>query len=97
LTWTGAEFVMLNDNRTSPAAEAYDIHLRRFDADGNTHATSPKGAWTELNLRDSVRGSASVHPDAAIANGKLAVVWVERDEVLGGTGGTLWFAVVSHQ
>jgi hypothetical protein len=97
LTWTGAEFVMLNDNRTSPAAETYNVHLRRFDADGNTHVTSPKGAWTELNLRDFVRGSVSAHPDAAIANGKLGVVWVERDEVLGGTAGTLWFAVVSHQ
>jgi hypothetical protein len=97
LLWSGGEFLMVNDNETNASGDAFDVHFRRFDATGNSHFASPQGAWTELNLREHVRGTASVYPDVVNTGGVLGVVWVERDAVLQGTAGRLWFAVIAHK
>jgi hypothetical protein len=101
--WTGGEFVMANDNQTgggagaTSCANASDVHFRRVDASGNTHLSTVNGPWTELNLRDSVHGSVSAHPDVAIAGEVLGVVWVEGDPALDGRVGKLWFAIIEHK
>jgi hypothetical protein len=97
LAWTGSEFVMMNDNRTSARTDGYDVHFRRLDPSGNTHVTAPVGAWSELHLRDRVRGEKAVHPDLAIGNGVVGGIWVERDPVLRGTAGRLWFSRFAHK
>ena len=97
LMWSGGEFLMVNDNQTNAAGDAFDVHVRRFDAAGNSHVSSPKGSWTEMNLREHVRGTASVHPDVVNVGDVLGAIWVERDAVLRGTAGRLWFAVIAHK
>jgi hypothetical protein len=97
LLWTGGEFVMANDNRTSVSTDNFDVHFRRFDPSANTHLLPVKGAWSEVNLRDSLKGSISVHPDVVSAGDRLGVIWVEADPAMGGLAGEVWFASISHR
>ena len=97
MTWTGGEFVMVNDNRTGGAVPGFDVHLRRFDPSGNTHVDAGWGPWSELNLRSTVRGAVSSHPDVANAGPMLGVLWVEGDPASACAVGRLWFATIVHK
>jgi hypothetical protein len=96
MVWTGAEFVMANDNRTAATVDAFDVHVRRIDPSGNTHLAAGWGPWNELRLRDAVHGWLSTHPDVANSGEVLGVAWVEAEETVPG-GGRLWFAIVTHK
>jgi hypothetical protein len=97
MTWTGGEFVMVNDNRTNAASSAFDVHLRRFDPSANTHFPTGFGPWAEVNLRDNVHGYVSAHPDVANNGAVLGVAWVEADPSTAGYVGRIWFAIVTHK
>jgi len=103
MIWTGGEYVMANDNDTSAGAgatactSAYDVHFRRVDASGNTHLSTDRGPWTELNLRDDVEGSVSVYPDVASAGEVLGIAWIEGDPASNGQVGRLLIAIVAHK
>jgi len=96
ISWTGGEFVMANDNMTGGTSPGFDVHVRRCDPSGNTHPDAVWGPWNELNLRGAVPGSQSVHPDVVNAGPILGVVWVERDEAMGGDAGRIWIAIIVH-
>jgi len=97
MIWTGGEFVMVNDNRTGGAPEAFDVHFRRIDPSANTHFAAGLGPWAELNLRASVPGSVSAHPDVANAGAVFGVAWVEGEAPLPCLVGRLRFAIVTHK
>jgi len=97
MTWTGGEFVMVNDNLIGTTGSKLDVHFRRVDPSANTHFAAGLGPWTELNLRDSVRGTVSVHPDVANTGEVFGVSWVEGDPAAAGQVGRLWFAIVAHK
>jgi len=96
MVWTGGDFVMANDNRNISAPDAFDVHVRRVDASGNTHLAAGWGPWGELRLRDTVPGWQSTHPDVANGGDALGVMWVEGDNTVAGVG-RLWFAIVTHR
>jgi len=97
ISWTGGEFVMANDNMTSGANPGFDVHFRRCDPSGNTHADAGWGAWNELNLRAEVPGLQSVHPDVVNTGARIGVLWVEGDNRLSGDAGRIWIAIVGHK
>jgi hypothetical protein len=97
VAWTGGEFVLANDNGTSGADLGFDVHVRRCDPSANSHVDAVGGPWNELNLRGTVPGSVSVHPDVVSAGPLLGVLWVEGDQKLGGQAGRIWIALVGHK
>jgi hypothetical protein len=97
MTWTGGEFVMVNDNLIGATGSQLDVHFRRVDASANTHFAAGLGPWTELNLRDRVHGTVSAHPDVANTGVVLGVAWVEGEPAAAGQVGRLWFAIVEHK
>lgn len=96
MVWTGAEFVMANDNICGFDPPRYDVHVRRIDASGNTHLASGWGPHAELNLGSADPGIVSVHPDIAV-NGRVAgVIWIMESASVPGVG-HLYFTTIQHR
>lgn len=95
LTWTGSEFVVVNENTVVGPPGGTDVHFRRIDPSGNAHAPANWGPWSEVNLSSAAGGAISAKPSIANAGIGFGVVWVEQEGAE--NYGRVRFATVVHR
>jgi hypothetical protein len=95
VTWTGSQFVVVNENAVVGSPGGTDVHFRGVDSSCNAHAPANWGPWSELGLSSGAGGAISANPSIANAGLGLGVVWVEQEGAE--NYGRVRFATVLHR